>query len=136
MSLPASVADVLTNHVSLEVECIDRMYLNLYQPKLVYPAGVVGFFKAHRGMPFVSSALMDPISKGFVVGIHRFVKDRGLDLVHFTKGQRKDDVATGTWPPTTAPRGSSSSAEPRRSATSSAPRSESTPRRASATPGS
>jgi hypothetical protein len=95
MSLPASVADVLTNHVTLEVECIDRMYLNLYQPKLVYPAGVVGFFKAHRGMPFVSSALMDPISKNFVLGIHRFVKDRGLDLVHFTKGQRKDDVANG-----------------------------------------
>ena len=65
MSLPASVADVLANHVTLEVECIDRMYLNLYQPKLVYPAGVVGFFKGHRGMPFVSSALMDPISKGF-----------------------------------------------------------------------
>ena len=93
MSLPASVADVLADHVTLEVECIDRMYLNLYQPKLVYPAGVVGFFKGHRGMPFVSSALMDPISKGFVVGIHRFVADRGLDLVHFTKGQRKDDVA-------------------------------------------
>ena len=95
MSLPASVADVLADHVTLEVECIDRMYLNLYQPKLVYPAGVVGFFKGHRGMPFVSSALMDPISKNFVLGIHRFVKDRGLDLVHFTKGQRKDDVANG-----------------------------------------
>src|SRR2546421_12820449 len=93
MSLPASVADVLADHVTLEVECIDRMYLNLYQPKLVYPAGVVGVFKGHRGMPFVSSALMDPISKGFVVGIHRFVADRGLDLVHFTEGQRKDDVA-------------------------------------------
>src|SRR5256885_1866340 len=95
MSLPASVAEVLANHVTLEVECIDRMYLNLYQPKLVYPAGVVGFFKGHRGMPFVSSALMDPISKNFVLGIHRIVKDRGLDLVHFTKGQRKDDVANG-----------------------------------------
>jgi hypothetical protein len=93
MSLPASVADVLANHVTLEVECIDRMYLNLYQPKLVYPAGVVGFFKGHRGMRFVSSALMDPISKEFVVAIHRFITDRGLDLVHFTKGQRKDDVA-------------------------------------------
>src|SRR5438552_17027743 len=93
MSLPASVADVLANHVTLEVECIDRMYLNLYQPKLVYPAGVVGFFKGHRGMPFVSSALMDPISKGFVDALHRFVKDRGLDLVHLTKGQRRDDVA-------------------------------------------
>jgi hypothetical protein len=39
LSLPASVADVLANHVTLEVECIDRMYLNLYQPKLVVPVG-------------------------------------------------------------------------------------------------
>jgi hypothetical protein len=95
MSLPASVCDVLANHVTLEVECSDRMYLNLYQPRLVYPGGVVGFFRTHRGMPFVSGALMDPISKGFVVSIHRFIKDRGLDLVHCTKGQRKDDVANG-----------------------------------------
>jgi hypothetical protein len=41
MSLPASVCDVLANHVTLEVECIDRMHLNLYQPRLVYPGGVV-----------------------------------------------------------------------------------------------
>src|SRR5438270_11385434 len=93
MTLPRTVADVLSEHVTLEVECIDRMYLNLYQPKLVYPAGAVGFFKGHRKMPFASSALMDPMTKGFVAAIHRFVRDSGVDLVHFEKGQRKDDVA-------------------------------------------
>jgi len=45
MTVPRSVADVLTGHVTLEVECIDRMYLNLYVPKLQYETGVVGFFK-------------------------------------------------------------------------------------------
>ena len=34
MSLPRSVADVLKDHVTLEVEGIDRMYLNVYQPRL------------------------------------------------------------------------------------------------------
>lgn len=34
MNLPRSVADVLADHVTLEVESIDRMYLNLYQPRL------------------------------------------------------------------------------------------------------
>jgi hypothetical protein len=95
MTVARSVGDVLDDHVTLEVECVDRMYLNLYVPKLVYPAGVVGFFKYHRGMPVVSGALMDPISKDFVANIHRFVKDHELDLVHFVKGQRKDDVALG-----------------------------------------
>ena len=93
MTLPASVADVLADHVTLELECIDRMYLNLYQPRLMFPGGVVGFFRGHRGQPFASSALMDPISKDFVAGIHRFIKTAGLDLVHFSPGQRKDDVA-------------------------------------------
>ena len=93
MTLPRSVADVLADHVTMELECIDRMYRNVYQPKLMWPGGVVGFFRGHRGMPFASSALMDPISKDFVAGIHRFINSEGLDLVHFAPGQRKDDVA-------------------------------------------
>jgi hypothetical protein len=36
---------------------------------------------------------MDPISKAFVASIHRFIAEKGLDLVHFEKDQRKDDVA-------------------------------------------
>jgi hypothetical protein len=93
MTLARSVAEVLAEHVTMELECIDRMYLNVYQPKLMWPGGVVGFFKSHRQMPFASSALMDPISKDFVAGIHRFIKREGVDLVHFAPGQRKDDVA-------------------------------------------
>ncbi len=95
MTLPSSVADVLGDHVILEVECIDRMYLNLYQPRLQHDTGVVGFFKFHRGFPFVSSVLMDPISKSFVADIHRFVAEQGVDLVDFRPGQRKDDVTQG-----------------------------------------
>lgn len=61
MTIPRSAADVLADHVTLEVECIDRMYLNVYQPRLQYEQGVVGFFRNHRGHQFASSALMDPI---------------------------------------------------------------------------
>ena len=42
MTLPRSVADVLASHVTLELECIDRMYLNVYQPKLMYMAVQMG----------------------------------------------------------------------------------------------
>src|SRR5262245_35235212 len=48
MSLPRSVADVLREHVTLEVECIDRMYLNAYVPGLQYESGVAAFFLKHR----------------------------------------------------------------------------------------
>jgi hypothetical protein len=93
MTLPRSVGDVLADHVTLEVECIDRMYLNLYVPQLQYDLGVVGFFKGHRGASFASSALMDPMTRGFVADIEHFVDEHGVDLVTFEKGQRKDDVA-------------------------------------------
>ncbi len=93
MTLARSVSEVLAEHVTLEVECIDRMYLNLYVPQLQYESGVVGFLCHHRGNRFASSALMDPITKDFVAGIHRFTDDLGVDLVDFKKGERKDDIA-------------------------------------------
>jgi hypothetical protein len=49
MSLPRSVAEVLNRHVTLEVEGIDRMYLNDYQPRLQSDRGVASFFHFHRG---------------------------------------------------------------------------------------
>src|SRR6266545_1069705 len=93
MTVPRSVADVLADHVRLEVESIDRMYCNLYVPQLQHVNGVVRFFRGHRGMPFASSALMDPISKTFVAGIHRYCRDHGVPMVDFVRGQRKDDLA-------------------------------------------
>lgn len=93
MTVARSVSDVLDDHVSLEVECIDRMYLNVYQPRLQHVNGVVWFLRGHRGARFASSALMDPISKAFVASIHRFCRDRDVPLIDFAKGQRKDDLA-------------------------------------------
>jgi hypothetical protein len=92
MSVARSVAEVLAEHVTFEVECADRLYLNLYVPRLQRPEGVVGFFRGHRGFRFASSALMDPISKQFIAGIGRLARDEGVPVVEFAKGQRKDDV--------------------------------------------
>ena len=93
MSIPRSVADVLSQHVTLEVEAIDRMYLNVYQPKLQYEKGVVGFFRWHRGATFASSVLMEPISRAFIADVERFAKRNHVPLITFAKKQRKDDVA-------------------------------------------
>jgi hypothetical protein len=49
MTVARSVADVRAEHVSFEVECIDRMYLNVYQPRLQHAAGVAWFLCGHRG---------------------------------------------------------------------------------------
>jgi hypothetical protein len=92
MSLPRSVAEVLKSHVTLEVEGIDRMYLNVYQPRLQTDRGVASFFRFHRGELFASSALMNPMSKSFIAAVDRFVRREQVPLITFTKGQRKDDV--------------------------------------------
>ena len=93
MTLPRTVADVLARHVRFEIECIDRMYLNVYQPRLQHPGGAVQFFTKHRGLAYASSALMAQMTEAFVADIHHFVAAHNLPLVHFAKGQRKDDVA-------------------------------------------
>jgi hypothetical protein len=92
MKLAQSVAEVLGAHVTLEVEGIDRMYLNVYVPQLQCEHGVVQFFRQHRKQAWASSALMNPISRRFVAALDRFVEDNGIPVVLFKKGQRKDDV--------------------------------------------
>jgi hypothetical protein len=92
MSVPRSVAEILREHVTLEVECIDRMYLNVYVPRLQAEGGVVGFFRYHRGHPFASSALMEPISKAFIRALEAFAAQEGVPLLTFAPGQDKDAV--------------------------------------------
>ena len=95
MSLPRSVAEILREHVTLEIECMDRMYLNVYIPQLQREGGVASFFRFHRGHPFASSVLMDPISKAFIGAMERFAKEQKIPVVTFRKGERKDDIAAG-----------------------------------------
>lgn len=92
MSLPRTVAEILDEHVTLELEGIDRMYLNVYVPRLQRELGVVSFFRFHRGMQFASSALMNPISTKFIAAVETFAKTNKLPIIRFEKGQRKDDV--------------------------------------------
>jgi hypothetical protein len=92
MSVARSVAEVLAERVTFELECVDRLYLNLYVPRLQRPEGVVGFFRGHRGFRFASSALMDPISKSSSPRSAGWPGDEGVPVVELAKGQRKDDV--------------------------------------------
>ena len=93
MSIPRSVADVIRNHVTLEVEGIDRMYLNVYQPKLQMEKGAACFFRFHRKQPVASSSLMGVMTNAFLQQVDAFLEEHQIPVVQFRKGQRKDDVA-------------------------------------------
>ena len=93
MIVARTVAEIMKDHVTLDVESIDRMYLNVYVPRLQSERGVVFFFRLHRGHTFASSALMSPMTKAFVAAIDRFTKQHQIPVVTFQKGQRKDEIA-------------------------------------------
>ena len=93
MSIHHSLTAILKDHVTLELESIDRMYLNVYVPRLQTEAGVASFFKKHRGAIFASSALMEPMSNAFRKAIDVFTENNRVPFIAFAKGQRKDDLA-------------------------------------------
>src|SRR5881296_143268 len=88
-----NVAEILQNHVTFELEAIDRMYLNAYVPSLQTGGGMAYFLKAQLGVRVPSTVMVAPMSQRFVDGMERFAETQGVDLVTFKKGQRKDDVA-------------------------------------------
>ena len=87
-----NVAEIIQKHVTLEVESIDRMYLNGYVPGLQTEGGFVHFVRKHLGYPIASTAVISPLSKAFVQAIEAFAKQQQVDVVTFGKHQRKDDV--------------------------------------------
>jgi hypothetical protein len=87
-----SVAEIVKRHVTLTVEGIDRMYLNIYVPGLQYEHGINRFFRYHRGQPLPSAALMSPMTRNFVAALEDFAARHEIALVQFEKGQRKDTV--------------------------------------------
>src|SRR5580658_6413102 len=92
-SVAQSVAEILKQHVTLEVEGIDRMYLNVYVPRLQTVEGGLGFLKKHRGHRVASTWLVEPLTRQFVAQIEASVREQGIPLIRFEKGQRKDEVA-------------------------------------------
>lgn len=91
-TLTPSVAELQREHVAMELECIDRMYLNAYVPKLTSAAGVAGFFRGYLGQRFASTKDAGPMTDRFVTGIRDFLQREDVPLVRFRKGQRKDDI--------------------------------------------
>ena len=92
MALPRTVADVLSEHVAFEAECIDRMYLNVYVPQLQHAGGLLGYVQRQLGLPVASTAPLARITDRFAAAVHRFAERERVPWVDFARGQRKDDV--------------------------------------------
>src|SRR5215207_4562195 len=84
-----NVNELLDGHVVLDLECLDRIYLNAYVPRLQVGGQVVSFLTAHLGYPIPSPAVFDKIGTAFRRAVNRFSDEEHIPVVRFTKTDRK-----------------------------------------------
>ena len=85
---------MLQKHVTLEVECIDRMYLNAIVPRLQITAGAVSYIRHQKRAQVASTNAVEPRTRTFIHNIERFAVQNNIPMVQFLKGN-----ARKTWPP-------------------------------------
>lgn len=88
-----TINDLLQQHVTLDIECLDRLYLNGYVPTLQVPGQLVTFLTQHRGNTIPSPVLLQRMTEDFVGAVRAFATENQIPLIHFEHGVRKDDVA-------------------------------------------
>jgi hypothetical protein len=65
MATPVTVNEVLDGHMGLDMECLDRIYLNSCVPNLQVGRQVAPLPTAHLGYQIPSPAISDKIGTGF-----------------------------------------------------------------------
>jgi hypothetical protein len=61
----ATIPELLDRHITLEVECLDRLYLNGYIGKLATGAGLMMFMRGQLGKPVPSPVALGQVSEKF-----------------------------------------------------------------------
>ena len=92
MAHVVTAGELLDGHTVLDIQCLDRVYLNAYVPILQSSGQVVAFMTQHLGMPIPSPALMEKIGTKFRRAVESFASANGIPWVRFGKGDRKIDV--------------------------------------------
>ena len=87
-----TVNDVLDGHVGLDLECLDRIYLNGWVHNLQVSGQVVNFLTHHLGFPIPSPAILERIGLRFRRAVAEFAADNNVPVIRFGKGERKLEV--------------------------------------------
>ena len=86
-----TVNDVLAGQVSLDLQCLDRIYLNLYVPTLQVGGQVVSFLR-QRGYPIPSPACLQQIGQQFRRAVQSFAEANSIPVVRLKGIDRKIDL--------------------------------------------
>jgi hypothetical protein len=87
-----TAGELLDGHTVLDIECLDRIYLNAYVPILQSSGQVVAFMTQHLGKPIPSPALMEQIGTRFRRSVESYASANEIPWVKFGKDDRKIDV--------------------------------------------
>ncbi len=87
-----TAADMVAGHVTLDISCLDRIYLAGFVPALQTSGGVVYFLHDHRGNPVVSPAVFEQIGNRFRAAMRAWTRANNIPVVPFKAGERKADV--------------------------------------------
>jgi hypothetical protein len=88
-----TVKEILTNKITLDIECIDRVYLNGYVKHLQLPGGLITFIREQMGFPIPSPMVLPPFTQAFRKAVEKYAKEQGLSIADFAKGEDKDEKA-------------------------------------------
>jgi hypothetical protein len=88
-----NIETIIRDRVTLTIDCVDRLYLNGYVPRLQTSGQLCWFLREHLGNPIPSPALLRPLHDRFVRDVAAFADGGKIPVVHFERGRRKDDVA-------------------------------------------
>ena len=89
---PVTVNEVLDGHVTLEIESLDRLYLNLYVPTLQVSGQAATFLGRHSGNPIPSPAIMERRGTRFRAAVRDFAEANAIPMLRFAKDERKIDA--------------------------------------------
>lgn len=87
------VKEILQDKVGLDIECVDRVFLNGYVKYLQMPGGVINFIRNQKNWPIPSPQMMKKMSQAFRKEVGRFAAEQGVPLIGFKKGDDKAEVA-------------------------------------------
>ncbi len=89
----ANIPELLSGHVTLEVECLDRLYLNGYIGKLATSGGLVTFMREQLGKPIPSPVVLGQVTEKFREAVKTKAERDEIPIYQFDHKERKDDVA-------------------------------------------
>ncbi len=88
----ATISSLLADHVTLQVRCVDRLFLQGYVPNLMTEGQVIRFL-LDRGFPIPSPAVLGKIGRDYVNQINAFIAENEIPTVKFVKGDVKEEIA-------------------------------------------